>query len=51
MGKLAKAVGAKLVDYYVTFGEYDFLVIMDGGRNTNETDVLAALMAAGATGG
>ena len=48
---LAKAAGAKLLSYYVTFGEYDFMVIMQGGRGKSETDTLAALMAAASTGG
>ena len=48
---LAKAIGGKLLDYYVTFGEYDFLVIIQGGRNKNETDTMAALLAAAASGG
>ena len=48
---LAKAVGGKLLDYYVTFGEYDFMVIIEGGRGKKETDVLAALMVAAAAGG
>ncbi len=48
---LAKAVGGKLLEYYVTFGEYDFLVIIQGGRGKSETDTMAALMAAAASGG
>ncbi len=48
---LAKAVGSKLIDYYVTFGEYDFLVVFDGGRGKTETDIMAALLAAAASGG
>ncbi len=48
---LAKAVGGKLLDYYVTFGEYDFLVIIQGGRDKSETDTMAALLAAAASGG
>ncbi len=28
---LAKAVGGKLVDYYVTFGDYDFMAIIESG--------------------
>lgn len=49
--KLAAAAGAKLIGYYVTFGEYDFLVIMEGGKGRTELDTMAALMTAGATGG
>jgi len=48
---LAKAVGGKLLDHYVTFGEYDFLVIIESGRGRSETDVMAALFAAAAGGG
>ncbi len=48
---LAKAVGGKLLDYYVTFGEYDFLAIIESGRGKTETDTMAALFAAAASGG
>ena len=48
---LAKAVGGKLLDYYVTFGEYDFLVVIESGRGKNESDTMAALLAASASGG
>ena len=48
---LAKAVGGKLLDYYVTFGEYDFLAIFDGGKGKKETDFLAAMLAVAASGG
>ena len=48
---LAEAVGGKLLDYFVTFGEYDFLVIIEGGRGKSETDTMAALLAAAASGG
>ena len=48
---LAKAVGGKLLDYYVTFGEYDFLVVFEVGRGKSETDFMAALLAAAASGG
>ncbi len=46
---LAKAAGAKLLNYFVTFGEYDFLVIMESTKK--ETDTMAALLAAAAGGG
>ena len=49
MAALATAAGAKLLGYYVTFGEYDFLVIMEGGRDPTKT--IAALMTAASTGG
>ncbi|MFP6731216.1 MAG: GYD domain-containing protein [Alphaproteobacteria bacterium] len=48
---LAKSVGGKLLDYYVTFGESDFLVIIESGRGKSETDIMAALFAAAAAGG
>ncbi len=48
---LAKAVGGNLLDYYVTFGEHDFLVIIEGGKGKSETDTMAALLAAAAGGG
>ena len=51
VAKLAKAVGGKLLDYYVTFGEYDFTVIIEGGRGKSEADMMAASMAAAASGG
>ncbi len=45
---LMESVGAKLLQYYVTTGEYDFLVISEGD---SVTDLLAGLMIAGSTGG
>ena len=51
VAELAKATGGTLLDYYFTFGEYDFLVIFEGGRGKNETDMMAALFAAAASGG
>jgi uncharacterized protein with GYD domain len=47
--KLCKAVGAKLVNHYVTFGDYDFLVILESDGPV--TDAMGALLAAAATGG
>ncbi|MEQ9813037.1 MAG: GYD domain-containing protein [Azospirillaceae bacterium] len=44
---LMAASGARLIDYYVTFGEYDFLIIAEGEK---PVDVLAALLTAGASG-
>lgn len=43
---LMGASGGKLLDYYVTFGEYDFLIISEG---KSEQDVLAAILAAAAS--
>lgn len=45
---LMKSVGGKLLEYYVTTGEYDFLVISEGG---NLTSLISAMMIAGSTGG
>jgi len=45
---LMESVGAKLLQYYVTTGEYDFMVISEGD---SFTDLVAALMIAGSTGG
>lgn len=49
VAKLVRAAGGRLIQYYVTYGEYDFLVILQGGKN--ETDTMGALMAAAAAGG
>jgi uncharacterized protein with GYD domain len=40
--------GGKLLAYYVTFGEYDFLSIAEA---PNETTMAAILLAAGSSGG
>ncbi len=45
---LMESVGAKLLQYYITTGEYDFIVITEGD---SLTDVVAGLMIAGSTGG
>lgn len=45
---LMESVGAKLLHYYMTTGEYDFLVITE---SDNLTDLVAGLMVAGSTGG
>ena len=45
---LMESVGAKLLHYYVTTGEYDFLIISEGD---NLTDLFAGMMIAGSTGG
>ena len=47
--KLCKAVGAKLINHYITFGEYDFIVILEADGPV--TDAMGALLAAAATGG
>ena len=48
VAKLLAAVGGKLHGLYMTFGEYDFLII---GEAPSEQDVLAALIAAAGSGG
>jgi uncharacterized protein with GYD domain len=45
---LMESVGAKLLQYYVTTGEYDFLVISEAN---DLKDLVAALMIVGASGG
>ena len=45
---LMESVGAKLLNYYVTTGEYDFLIVSEGD---NLTDLFAGMMIAGSTGG
>ena len=46
--KLAEASGTKMLNYFVTFGEYDFLVIMEGDDNVA---TMSALFAAASKGG
>ena len=46
---LCQSVGARLISHYITFGEYDFLVIIEADGPV--TDTMAALFAAAATGG
>jgi uncharacterized protein with GYD domain len=48
VANLMESVGAKLLQYFVTTGEYDFLVVSEG---KNLTDLVAGLMIAGSTGG
>jgi len=48
VAKLAKAVGGKLIASYLTFGEYDFLVVMD---IPDEKAAAAAVIAAASGGG
>lgn len=45
---LMESVGATLISYYVTTGEYDFMVISEGD---SVMDLMAGLMIAGSTGG
>jgi uncharacterized protein with GYD domain len=48
VGKLISTVGGKLHGLYMTFGEYDFLLI---GEAPSEKDILAALIVAAGSGG
>jgi uncharacterized protein with GYD domain len=48
VARLLARVGGRLIGYYLTFGEYDFLVIADV---PGETQIAAVLLAAGAGGG
>jgi uncharacterized protein with GYD domain len=48
VSKLFASVGGKLHGHYMTFGEYDFLVI---GEAPSEKDMLAALIVAAGSGG
>lgn len=47
--KLFAAVGGKLLAYYLTFGEYDFLVISEGPDEGVYASSLAAAATAGVT--
>ena len=48
VGRLLAKVGGKLIGYYVTFGEYDFMCIAEA---PSDTQAAAALLAAGSSGG
>ena len=48
VAKLAKAAGGKMLGYYFTFGEYDFLTIFEA---EDEKQMAQALVVAGSTGG
>jgi|SRR6266705_1288195 len=48
VAKLLKAVGGKLHGLYMTFGEYDFLLIAEA---PSEKDMLAVLIVAAGSGG
>ncbi len=49
VAKLAEAAGGKMLGYYVTYGEYDFLVIIDGPADL--ASMGSALIVAAAGGG
>ena len=48
ISRLMSKAGGRLIGYYVTFGEYDFLSIAEAA---SETQMAAALLAAGSGGG
>jgi uncharacterized protein with GYD domain len=48
LARLLSKVGGKLIGYYLTFGEYDFLSIAEV---PNDTQMAAVLLAAGSSGG
>ncbi len=48
VSRLLAKVGGKLIGYYVTFGDYDFLLIAEAPDNTQ---MAAALLSAGASAG
>ena len=48
VARLLSKVGGRLIGYYVTFGEYDFLTIAEV---PNDTQMAAVLLAVGSGGG
>jgi uncharacterized protein with GYD domain len=48
IARLLSKVGGRLMGYYLTFGEYDFLAIAEA---PNDVQMAAALLAAGSGGG
>lgn len=48
VGRLLAKAGGKLIGYYMTFGDYDFLMIAE---TPGETQMAAVLLAAGSGGG
>lgn len=48
VAKMMEASGFKLLDYYITLGAYDFLIICEG--DGDPADLLAPLIVAGAGG-
>jgi uncharacterized protein with GYD domain len=49
VAKLVEAGGGKLLNYYVTMGDYDFLIVSEA--DAANADFLASLLVAGASGG
>jgi uncharacterized protein with GYD domain len=48
IARLLSKIGGRLLGYYLTFGEYDFLAIAEA---PNDVQIAAALLAAGSSGG
>ncbi len=48
VARLLSKAGGRLIGYYLTFGEYDFLMIAEA---PSETQMAAALLAAASSGG
>jgi uncharacterized protein with GYD domain len=48
VGRLLAKAGGKLIGHYLTFGDYDFLVIAEA---PSETQMASVLLAAGSGGG
>ena len=48
VGALVEAAGGKLLNFYITYGEYDFLMICEA---QSAEQLAPALLAAGSTGG
>ena len=48
VSRLLSKAGGRLIGYYFTFGEYDFLIIAEA---PSETQMAAVLLAAGSGGG
>ncbi len=48
VGRLLAKAGGKLIGYYLTFGDYDFLLI---AQAPGETQMAAVLLAAASSGG
>jgi uncharacterized protein with GYD domain len=48
VSRLLSKIGGRLLGYYVTFGEYDFMTIAEA---PNDVQMAAVLLAAGSTGG
>ena len=48
VARLLSKVGGRMISYYLTFGEYDFLAIAEA---PNDVQMAAALLAAGSGGG